>query len=426
MRILFFLLLSFNLFCLPGQEVDPSTLTGKVMCGYQGWFAAPGDGSGRGWVHYGAGRKGFKPGFCSIDLWPDMREMEDDETYPTPFRHADGGMATVFSSYHPKTVMRHFLWMKEYGIDGVFLQRFGSSLRNPKVRNHRDVVTANVREGARTHGRTWAMMYDLSGLRAGEIESLVMEDWKRLVDDLSILKDRSYLHHEGKPVVAVWGVGFGDNRNYSLEECEQLLQFLKHDPKYGGNTVMLGVPSFWRTLKRDAVKDKKLHAILAQADVISPWTVGRYRSPKQARNHAESVLKPDMEWAQQRNADVLPVIYPGFSWQNLKKTKGEEAPLNHIPRLKGEFLWSQAKAFKEAGADMLYVAMFDEIDEGTAIFKCSNTPPVGESKFMTYEGLPSDHYLWLTGRITRYLKTKQDMPAEMPQRPRREAPIPSE
>ncbi|MGA2496483.1 MAG: hypothetical protein ABSH20_02005, partial [Tepidisphaeraceae bacterium] len=29
--------------------VDPSTLTGKVMAGYQGWHAAEGDGLGRGW-----------------------------------------------------------------------------------------------------------------------------------------------------------------------------------------------------------------------------------------------------------------------------------------------------------------------------------------------------------------------------------------
>jgi hypothetical protein len=31
------------------RGVDPTTLNLKVLCGYQGWFTAPGDGSERGW-----------------------------------------------------------------------------------------------------------------------------------------------------------------------------------------------------------------------------------------------------------------------------------------------------------------------------------------------------------------------------------------
>jgi hypothetical protein len=54
---------------------------------------------------------------------------------------------------------------------------------------------------------------------------------------------------------------------------------------------------------------------------------------------------------------------------------------------------------------MLYVAMFDEVDEGTAIFKCSNDVPVGqESQFATFEGLPSDFYLRLVGAGTKLLR----------------------
>src|SRR5713226_8909520 len=49
------------------RGVDRSTLTGKVMCGYQGWFTTPADGSGRGWRHYAAAGH-FKPGFSGIDL----------------------------------------------------------------------------------------------------------------------------------------------------------------------------------------------------------------------------------------------------------------------------------------------------------------------------------------------------------------------
>ena len=48
--------------------------------------------------------------------------------------------------------------------------------------------------------------------------------------------------------------------------------------------------------------------------------------------------------------------------------------------------------------------MFDEIDEGTAIFKCTSDPPTGASKFQTYEGLPPDHYLRLTGEGRRLLR----------------------
>ena len=53
----------------------------------------------------------------------------------------------------------------------------------------------------------------------------------------------------------------------------QLVRWLKSD----GCTVMLGVPSFWRSGKRDASDDPLLHDVLRLADIISPWSVGRYR-----------------------------------------------------------------------------------------------------------------------------------------------------
>ena len=93
-----------------------------------------------------------------------------------------------------------------------------------------------------------------------------------------------------------------------------------------------------------------------------------------------------------------------------------DAPLDQIPRQKGQFLWSQYVQAKKAGATMIYQAMFDEIDEGTAIFKCTNTPPVGESPFITYEGLPSDYYLWLTGMGGRLLRGEMGPSEELPQR----------
>src|SRR3954470_13174259 len=383
------------------EGVDRTTLDGKVMCGYQGWYCAEGDGSGRGWAHYQ--RRGrFAPGSCTIDLWPDVSELTDAEKFATPFRHADGSVAYVFSAHRPETVLRHFRWMREYGIDGVFVQRFAVETTAPAALNHCNVVLDACREGANREGRAYAVMYDLSGLGAGGTDR-VIEDWKLLVDRMRVGRDpgdKAYLSHDSKPVVAVWGVGFNDRRKYTLDECRALVDFLKDDPKYGGYTVMLGVPDGWRTLNRDAVADKALHDVVARADIVSPWAVGRFGTPEQATKHGREWLKPDADWCRERGKTYLPVVFPGFSWHNMNPDK----PVDQIPRLKGRFLWSQMVAAKQAGATMAYVAMFDEMDEGTAIFKVTNDPPAGESKFVTLEGLPGDTYLWLAGTGGRMLR----------------------
>jgi hypothetical protein len=378
--------------------VDVTTLHGKVMAGYQGWFGAPIDGAELGWKHW-TGHDGFQPGSCSIDLWPDVSELDPDERYPTAFQNADGTPAEVFSSYNRKTVLRHFQWMKDYGIDGVFVQRFITQTFTPRTLRHVNVVLNSCRDGANLNGRAYAVMYDLSGLGRGQMNR-VIEDWKLLVDRMQITKDPAYVHHAGKPVIAVWGFGFDDHREYTLDEGLELVNFLKNDPHYGNCTVMLGVPAHWRTLDHDSVADKKLHELILKADIVSPWTVGRYRNPTQAIDYAEKKMRPDLTWCREHEKEFMPVVFPGFSWHNLKP----KSPLNEIPRLKGDFLWTQFVQAKKQGASMVYVAMFDEVDEGTAIFKCTNYPPNGLSRFVTFEGLPSDFYLRMTGRAAQMIR----------------------
>ena len=390
---------------MAAPPVDPSTMTGKILCGYQGWFRAEGDGTNMGNTHYGP--RDLGPGKVSVEAWPDMSEMDDDEKYPTSFKHADGSTAYIFSSANRKTVVRHFQWMEEYGLDGVFLQRFIGQTRSEHGRNNIGVVMENVRYGAEKHNRVWAIMYDLSGARPGDLMGILVDDWKRLVEYNKIRQDRMYLHHNGKPVVTVWGIGFsGNDRRYTLKECLELVTFLKDDPKYGGNTVMIGVPTYWRQLERDAVNDPILHEIVRKADIVSPWTVGRFGTPRDAENYAQRTAAADVTWCKENNVEYIPVVFPGFSWYNLMKGRNQEAKFDQIPRLKGEFLSTQIKGHFANNVTMIYQAMFDEIDEGTAIFKCTNNPPVGESPFLTMDGLPSDFYLKLLGRATKELKQK--------------------
>jgi len=181
----------------------------------------------------------------------------------------------------------------------------------------------------------------------------------------------------------------------------QFVRLLKENPDWGGFSIMLGVPTGWRNRDRDCLDDPELETLFGLADILSPWTPGRYRNPEQVTRHARESWRPDLEKCKTDGIDYLPVVFPGFSWHN--HTQGE-AKLDDIPRLGGRFLWKQFLEAKGAGASGVYVAMFDELDEGTAIFKVSNDPPVGLSPFVNYEGLPTDHYLWLCGEAGKLFR----------------------
>src|SRR5690349_15418702 len=102
------------------KGVDTSTLSNNVMCGYQGWLNVAADGAGKDWFHWSKGGP-LKPGNAKIDLWPDVSELGTDERFATAFTNANDQPAEVFSSFKKATVLRHFQWMRDYGIDGAFV-----------------------------------------------------------------------------------------------------------------------------------------------------------------------------------------------------------------------------------------------------------------------------------------------------------------
>lgn len=370
-----------------------TTIKGTVLAGYQGWFMAEGDGFDMGFIHWG--NVDHDPPRATIDMWPDMSELDEDEKFETNFQYPDGTPAQVFSSTRRKTVMRHFKWMKEYGIDGVWVQRFTGEINPDEPESHHDLrtntVLMQVREAANTHGRGFAVMYDCAFDRK-EVDEM-LKDWKRLVHDMKILETPAYMRHEGKPVMSLWGFGFG-HRDFDPVAARELLEYIKSDE--GGNcAIMLGVPNDWRDWD-----DERLELLKEFGDIISPWNVGRFGTVEDAEAHYADFFPGDIEFTQQHDQDYYPVIFPGFSWTNLRDGR---TPLNAIPRQGGKFAWGQAKlAVEKYGLDMIYLAMFDEVDEGTAWFKVSNHPPVG--MFATYEGYPSDHYLTIAGEIGKMVR----------------------
>jgi hypothetical protein len=361
------------------------------------------------------------PAKVRIDMWPDVSEYE--KTYPTGLQHADGSTARFFSSGDKSTVDLHFKWMQDYGVDGVFMQRFFSAAR-PEAR-HRNNVIPNAFEAASKYRRAIAIMYDLSGLKAGgEDCSSLIEDWKYLVDSVKVTNQKgtqTYLFFDGKPLVAIWGLGFPD-RPYNLRNIgiERFIDFLQHDPTYGGCAVMLGVPTYWRDLNADCLPDPYLHDIIRKADLLLPWTVQRFTSNLHYEmNRYRDHVIADIKWCKENHITYVPCVTPGFSWYNLSKGSSfeEPKPLGSIPRQGGKFYWDQITTAITAGAEMLYIAMFDEVNEGTAIFKVTPNPPVSEhARFLGLDGEPSDHYLYLTGEASKILRREKPLTTQMPKR----------
>lgn len=398
-----------------------NNLKGKVFCGYQGWYRVPTDGSGLGWEHWETPAEEFEPGKCGIDAWPDVSELDPDEKIATKFKHSDGSTAYVYTNENPKTVNRHFKWMKDYGIDGVFLQRFaldvtGGHHQSDLLLPSNNRVFKNALKGAENNGRAIAIMYDLTLMgKDNDKNSLekVKKDWKKLLDEYKFFDSPAYMRHNGKPVVAIYGIGFGDNRAYTMEEQADLINFFKNDEKYGGCAIVLGTPTYWRTLDRDTIKDKRLHDMIKSADVLLPWSVGRFGGIDGAKNHAKNQFAPDAKWCKENGVLYMPLAFPGFSWAN--RYADRKAKFDHIPRLGGKFFWQQVVEAKKAGADLLYVAMFDEMDEATQIFKVTNNPPEGNgSRFLSYAPDDSDLYLKLCGKAGQLFRGEIEPSDELP------------
>lgn len=128
---------------------------GLIMAGYQGWFHIP-----KGGIMFPTEKE------VRIDMWPDVSEYE--KTYPTGLKLPDGSTAHFFNSADKSTTDLHFKWMKEYGLDGVFMQRFYNNARPQERHGNATIVLKNALEAASKYERAIAVMYDLSGLKSRE------------------------------------------------------------------------------------------------------------------------------------------------------------------------------------------------------------------------------------------------------------------
>jgi hypothetical protein len=397
------------------QTVNRSTLDGKVLVGYQGWFRCPTDPSDWGrWLHW---TTSGVPTAASVqfDAFPDLSELSAADLYSVPTLTIQGKPVNLYSGWSSSVVTAHFLWMRQYGIDGALLQRFVIDIPGEML-GHEQVIK-NVMAAAKAQGRTWAIEYDVTGADMATVAQVIDADWQYLNRTLGVAASAAYLHDNGKPVVGVWGLGFPDKRHLSDPVLgSELIRLLQTTEDV---TLIGGVPAGWRTLSKDSSTDPRWTAAYAMLDVIEPWTVGRYYDVNQANYWQIYMTAPDLKQTQKHNQGYMPVIFPGFSWHNLNR--GEA--LNQIPRAGGAFLWRQAYQDRASGVSFIKIAMFDEVNEGTAIFKVvskrSQAPDQGDWLTLDADGfdLPSDWYLRLTYEFAKAFHTDTQVPEDLPANP---------
>ncbi|MGJ4952586.1 glycoside hydrolase family 71/99-like protein [Bradyrhizobium sp. HKCCYLS20291] len=394
-------------------EGNNQRLSGRIVMGYQGWFACPSDSSRGDWIHWKS------KDLLTIDMFPDVTELSPAEKCDSGLRDARGNPVFLFSSLNPKTVDRHFRWLEDYGIDGVALQRFASQLFTAETLERANRVMINVKTAAEAHNRSFFVMYDISGASPDQLK-LVADDWERLVEQ-GIIRSSSYQFDNKRAVLGIWGVGFA-GRKLAPADIDEFIRDLRgRSSSYGGLTIIAGTPTFWREGKRDASSDTGWRRIWTEFDVISPWTVGRFSDQKGADYYRRNVLEPDLEETKRLGVAYMPVIFPGFSWHNLRIARQQtNAEPNQIRRACGQFYWRQAYNAISAGATMIYNAMFDEVDEGTAMFKVApsaqQVPATPSSVTLDIDGcqLPSDWYLRLAGKVGQALSKQSPLTEAMP------------
>ena len=294
----------------------------------------------------------------------------------------------------------HFKWLAKYGIGGICLNRFMNT--SPRFMAARNTITKMAFSAARRFDRHLYFKYNLhqhytvADPAAGIIADY-LKTFEREMPDLTS-SDR-YARKAGKPVIEIWGAGFiRNNGSITKNQTLKLIEFFKNKGFY----VIGGIPYHWR----EGIKESRPNwqDVFSRFDMITPWAVGKFRTDEAIQHHFETIVRDDVEWLADKGVDYRRVIYPGASFANVKN--GYQR--NGTPRRAGDFMWRQAYQAAQQGLD-IFVANFDEFDEGTAIAKgAPDSRLIPRNQwFLTLDAdgthVSSDYYLRLTGDIAKMI-----------------------
>jgi hypothetical protein len=362
-------------------------VVGKITVGYQGWFTAAGDDSGVSppWWHWTDDRNTPTASDIAIKAWPDMGDYAN--TYPTGFANlGSGAVATLYSDWDAATIDTQVQWMQTVGIDTIALQRFSDFRGTGQPRN---VAAGHVRDSAEAHGRKFYVMYDITGWTTFDTD--LPADWMQIIGELNLTASPAYARQGGKPVVAIWGVGYSGHPG-TPQTTMQVITWFQSQGMY----VIGGVGDDWRTADGTRWSQAGFGQVFDTLDAISPWMIGVIGDDADSDANLTNYNQGDVAYLHARGKQYQPCVLPG--------------DLSAHQRVHGDFMWHQFYNMIQIGSDGLYISMYDEFNEGNQIAKTAATSasiPAG-STFVTLDedgtACSSDYYLRLTGDGGKMLK----------------------
>jgi hypothetical protein len=179
-----------------------------------------------------------------------------------------------------------------------------------------------------------------------DITANILADWDKLQE---FTNSSAYIHHDGKPVVELWGLGI--RTTITVDDGKKVVNAVKNTNSH----VILGIRNDWR------VDSDPYTPVYKLADTINPWTVGSYSNDSYP-GFFESRQKPDLVETQSLGINYAPTVWPGGGDANL--SDGTAYDFN--PRFNGSYYSMQAASVLTLDPPPFFVfsAMFDEVNEG--------------------------------------------------------------
>lgn len=203
------------------------------------------------------------------------------------------------------------------------------------------------------------------------------------------------MHHNGKPVVEVWGLGI--RSEITVQDGIKIANAVKQ----AGYYLILGVRQDWRT---EVSGNNGYSSVYKLANMIQPWTVGSYDHNSYPSYHQNQQVADSKE-LQSLGLESSVVCWPGASSAN--EAIGT-APFDGYPRYNGSFYKAQLDSAITLKPSFIFGAMFDEMNEGTSIFPVlrANELPTNQRFVGIDNNMDPAFYLKMAGTAGAQLAAK--------------------